>query len=155
MKYIYLVLIFISSCATASEVNSDILFLHTKYVETIPKDIEDKSYKDESGNWVIVPPTIFMKFEVVESLYSDERFEKKYLTLPLEVGTDYPFALSNGVIFILQRVSTKEGSKYNILDWDFVGEYFCIAEKFVPISEQEYYFVSPLKGNDKRMCRFL
>lgn len=155
MKFIYLVLICLCSSARAGDINSDVFFLHTKYVETIPKTTEDKSYQDENGNWVIVPPTIYMKFKVVDNLYSDDGFGEKYLTLPLDVGTDYPFSLSNGVVFILKRVSTNKGIKYNVLDWAFVGGYFCIDEKLVPPNEQDYYFRSPLSGDEKRKCRFL
>lgn len=153
MKFFYLVLIII--CASAAAEDTNILFLHTKYVETIPQQIEDKSYKDQNGNLVIVPPTIVMKFEVVDSLYPDGEFEKRYITLPLEVGTDYPFSLSKGVIFILKRESSKQGVNYNVLDWSFVGEIFCINKELIPKREDGYYFHSPLKGDKNRMCRFL
>lgn len=129
--------------------NSEILYLLTEFKSS--KYIGNKSYKKKDDGFVLIPGTFSMKFKVVKQLHTETEFEKKTITVSMDVGTDYPFTVSPEVVLVIKK--SKENG-YELLDWDFVRTVFCVNKELVQPEYRDMYFETPSWATENQRCRF-
>ena len=129
--------------------SSEIIYLLSKYKSS--EFLKNKSYVREDGGTTIVPSTFSMTFEVKKVLQNENKFEKKSVTFPMDIETIYPFTKSDAVLIV--KKSKKH--EYELLDWDFVRNVFCVNKEFVPEKYSDYYFDKPRDSKKNKKCRFI